>query len=37
MAYLRQPSIAGDVIAFVAEDDVWTMDASGGAATRSTM
>jgi tricorn protease-like protein len=29
-AYLRFPSIRGDRIAFVAENDVWLTDAAGG-------
>jgi tricorn protease len=33
-AYLRQPSIAGNTIAFVSDDDLWRVDAAGGAAVR---
>ncbi|HEX9712422.1 MAG TPA: peptidase, partial [Actinomycetota bacterium] len=35
-AYLRTPAIAGDVIAFVTEDDLWTVPADGGVAVRFT-
>ena len=35
-AYLRQPTIAGDTIVFVADDDLWRVDATGGAALRLT-
>lgn len=35
-AYLRFPSIRGDLIAFVAEDDVWLVPAEGGRAWRLT-
>jgi tricorn protease len=34
--YLRQPAIRGDAIAFVCDDDVWRVDASGGVARRLT-
>src|SRR5690348_5461834 len=34
--YLRHPSIAGDAIAFTAEDDLWLVSASGGRAERLT-
>jgi len=34
--YFRHPTIAGDVIAFVSEDDVWKVPAEGGAASRLT-
>ena len=34
--YLRHPSIAGDRVVFVAEDDLWTVPASGGIARRLT-
>ncbi len=35
-AYLRFPTIRGDQVAFVAEDDVWLVPASGGRAWRLT-
>ncbi len=34
--YLRKPTIAGDRLAFVADDDVWTCPTAGGAAIRVT-
>ncbi|MDE2360965.1 MAG: PDZ domain-containing protein [Betaproteobacteria bacterium] len=34
--YLRQPTIAGDAIAFVCDDDLWCASASGGIARRLT-
>ena len=34
--YLRQPTIAGETIAFVCDDDLWCVSASGGAARRLT-
>jgi tricorn protease len=34
--YFRYPTIAGDTIAFVSEDDVWTAPADGGVARRLT-
>lgn len=34
--YLRHPTIAGNTIAFVAEDDIWVAPATGGRATRVT-
>jgi tricorn protease len=34
--YLRHPSIQGDVIAFVTEDDLWCVPAEGGIARRLT-
>jgi tricorn protease len=35
-AYLRQPHIAGELLTFVAEDDVWLVPATGGRAARLT-
>ncbi len=35
--YYRHPTIAGDRIAFVCEDDIWSAPATGGAATRLTV
>jgi tricorn protease len=34
--YLRLPSISGDVIVFVTEDDLWSVPAAGGQARRLT-
>ena len=34
--YFRHPTIAGDTIAFVSEDDVWQVAADGGPASRLT-
>jgi tricorn protease len=34
--YLRFPTIAGDLLAFVTEDDLWSVPASGGLARRLT-
>ncbi|MEV7616366.1 S41 family peptidase [Streptomyces sp. NPDC089799] len=36
-AYLRFPHLHGDLLTFVAEDDVWTCDTRGGRATRLTV
>jgi len=33
-AYLRQPTIAGDTVVFVADDDLWRVGAGGGVAHR---
>ncbi len=35
-SYLRSPHLCGDTVVFVADDDVWTVPASGGRATRLT-
>ena len=35
-AYLRHPTIHGDTIVFVADDDLWTVSAAGGIARRLT-
>ena len=35
-AYLRHPTLQGDRIAFVADDDLWTVPATGGVARRLT-
>src|SRR5919199_3305111 len=34
--YLRHPSLRGDTIAFVTEDDLWSVPATGGIARRLT-
>ena len=36
MTYLRYPHLAGDRVVFVADDDVWVVDADGGRAERLT-
>ena len=36
VGYFRSASIAGDRIVFLCEDDVWSVDASGGVARRLT-
>ena len=35
-AYLRQPTLCGDLVVFVADDDLWRVDAHGGTAQRLT-
>jgi tricorn protease len=35
-AYLRQPTIAGDTLVFVSDDDLWRVGAQGGTAHRLT-
>ena len=35
-AYLRHPTLHGDRVAFVADDDLWTVAATGGIARRLT-
>ena len=35
-AYLRHPTLHGDRIAFVADDDLWIVPAAGGIARRLT-
>ena len=35
-AYLRHPTIAGETVVFVSEDDLWSVPASGGVAHRLT-
>lgn len=36
LAYLRHPTLQGDRVAFVADDDLWTVPAGGGIARRLT-
>jgi len=36
LAYLRHPTLQGDRVAFVADDDLWTVAAAGGIARRLT-
>ena len=35
--YLHQPTISGDQVCFVSEDDLWVVDAIGGSASRLTV
>ena len=34
--YLRQPTVQGNTIAFVCDDDLWSVHADGGTARRLT-
>ncbi|HEY1176436.1 MAG TPA: hypothetical protein VGF17_09785, partial [Phytomonospora sp.] len=34
--YVRFPTVSGDTIVFVAQDDLWSVPAAGGRATRLT-
>jgi tricorn protease len=36
VSYLRQPTIAGDTVAFICSDDVWSVATDGGRASRLT-
>ena len=33
-AYLRQPTVCGDAVVFLADDDLWRVDVGGGTAQR---
>ena len=35
-AYLRQPTLHGDTVVFVSDDDLWRVGSSGGVAQRLT-
>ncbi len=35
-SYLRNPHLVGDTVAFIADDDVWTVSIAGGSASRVT-